>query len=114
MKTGFYPKLAFDSIKKNKKLYIPYILTCSGMAMMFYIIDFLASMTALDNMSGGSSARSMLGFGVWVIAVFSFIFLLYTNSFLMRRRQKEFGLYNILGMGKKNLGAVYLLETAIV
>lgn len=114
MKTGFYPKLAFDSIKKNKKLYIPYILTCSGMAMMFYIIDFLASMTALDNMSGGSSARSMLGFGVWVIAVFSFIFLLYTNSFLMRRRQKEFGLYNILGMGKKNLGAVYLWETAIV
>lgn len=114
MKTSFYPKLAFDSIKKNRRLYIPYILACSGMAMMFYIIDFLANMAALDNMSGGTSARGILSFGVWVIAAFSFIFLLYTNSFLMRRRQKEFGLYNILGMGKKNLSAVYLWETAIV
>ncbi|MGN1087144.1 MAG: FtsX-like permease family protein [Porcipelethomonas sp.] len=114
MKTGFYPKLAFDSIRKNRKIYIPYILTCSGMTMMFYIIDFLANMTELDNMSGGESTRNMLKFGVWVIAIFSLVFLLYTNSFLMRRRQKEFGLYNILGMGKKNLSTVYLWETLIV
>ena len=76
MRIGFYPKLAFDSIRKNRKIYIPYILTCSGMTMMFYIIDFLANMTEIDNMSGGESTRDMLKFGVWVIAIFSLVFLL--------------------------------------
>lgn len=114
MKSGFYPKIALGSIKKNKQLYIPYILTCSGMTMMFYIIHHLAAMPALDNMSGGSSTKTMLGFGVWVIAIFALIFLFYTNSFLMRRRQKEFGIYNILGMGKNNLSKVYAFETLFV
>lgn len=114
MKIGFYPKLAWDGIRKNKRFYLPYILTCAGMVMMFYIIHHLAAMPALDGMAGGSTTKLTLGFGVWVIAVFALIFLTYTNSFLMRRRQKEFGLYNILGMGKKNLGLVFLWETLIV
>ena len=114
MKIGFYPKLAWDGIRKNKRFYLPYILTCAGMVMMFYIIHHLAAMPALDDMAGGSVTKMTLGFGVWVIAVFALIFLTYTNSFLMRRRQKEFGLYNILGMGKKNLGLVFLWETFIV
>ena len=58
MRTGFYPKLAFDSIRKNRKLYIPYILTCCGISMMFYIIDFLANLTAIDSMPGGESTRN--------------------------------------------------------
>lgn len=111
MKTGFYPKLAVDGIRKNRQLYVPYILTCAGMVMMFYIIHFLAAMPALDYMAGGTTTKQMLGFGVWIIAVFASAFLIYTNSFLMRRRQKEFGLYNILGMGKKNLSRVYIWET---
>lgn len=111
MKRGFYPKLAWDGIRKNKRIYLPYILTCSGMVMMFYIIHHLAAMPALEQMSGGSSTAMILGFGVWVIAVFALLFLTYTNSFLMRRRQKEFGLYHILGMGKKNLSVVYVWET---
>ena len=114
MKTGFYPRLAWNSIKKNKRLYIPYILTCTGTIMIFYIIHYLAAMPALDHMSGGADTKRMLGFGVWVIAVFALAFLLYTNSFLMRRRKKEFGLYHILGMGKKNLSMVYFWETLIV
>lgn len=114
MKIDFYPRLAWDGIRKNKRLYLPYILTCAGMVMMFYIIHHLAAMPALDGMAGGSATKLTLGFGVWVIAVFALIFLTYTNSFLMRRRQKEFGLYNILGMGKKNLGMVYIWETVIV
>ena len=113
-KIDFYPRLAWDGIRKNKRLYLPYILTCAGMVMMFYIIHHLAAMPALDGMAGGSATKLTLGFGVWVIAVFALIFLTYTNSFLMRRRQKEFGLYNILGMGKKNLGMVYIWETVIV
>ena len=114
MKTGFYPRLAWDGIRKNKRFYLPYILTCAGMVMMFYIIHHLAAMPALDSMAGGATTKMTLGFGVWVIAVFALIFLTYTNSFLMRRRQKEFGLYNILGMGKKNLGLVYIWETMMV
>lgn len=114
MKLEFYPRLAWDGIRKNKRFYLPYILTCAGMVMMFYIIHYLAAMPALDDMAGGTTTKQILGFGVWVIAVFSLVFLTYTNSFLMRRRQKEFGLYNILGMGKKNLGLVYIWETLIV
>ena len=114
MNNRIYPRLAWDGIRKNKRFYLPFILTCVGMVMMFYIIHHLAAMPALDSMSGGSSVKLILGFGVWVIAVFAFVFLIYSNSFLMRRRQKEFGLYNILGMGKKNLSIVYIWETAIV
>ena len=113
MKRGFYPKLAWEGIRKNRRLYLPYILTCIGMVMMFYIIHYLAAMPTLDSMAGGSSTKLVLGFGVWIIAVFALVFLLYTNSFLMRRRQKEFGLYNILGMGKGHLGKMLFLESVI-
>ena len=114
MKFGFYPKLAWDGIRKNKRLYTPYILTCSGMVMMFYIIHYLAAMPVLNEMSGGRSTAMMLGFGTWIVALFALIFLFYTNSFLIRRRQKEFGLYNILGMGKGNLSRLLLWETVIL
>lgn len=109
-----YPRLAFDGIRKNKRLYLPYILTCIGTVTMFYIIHHLAAMPALKSMPGGDSTVMILGLGVWVVAFFSLIFLVYTNSFLMRRRKKEFGLYNILGMGKKNLSLVLLFETLTV
>ncbi len=114
MKTCFYPKLAVEGIRKNKRFYIPYILTCVGMAMMYYIIHYLSKMPVLDLIRGGGTTRMMLGFGTGVMAVFAFIFLIYTNSFLMRRRQKEFGLYNILGMGKKNISIVYFIETVMI
>lgn len=109
-----YPRLAVNSIKNNKRLYLPYILTSAGMVMMYYIISFLAKGNALDNILGGDIMKSTLTFGYIVIAVFSLIFLFYTNSFLIRRRKKEFGLYNILGMGKWNLGRVLVWESVIV
>lgn len=109
-----YPRLAVNSIKKNKRLYLPYILTSAGMVMMFYIISFLANGNALDNVTGGDIMQQTLTFGYIVIAVFSLIFLFYTNSFLIRRRKKEFGLYNILGMGKWNLGRVLVWESIVV
>ena len=114
MRFGFYPRLALDGIRKNKRLYIPYILTCTGMVMMYNIIHYLAAMQVLTSMSGGRTTAQMLGFGTWIVALFAFIFLFYTNSFLMRRRKKEFGLYNILGMVKRNLSRMLLWETAIV
>ena len=113
MKRGFYIRLAAEGISKNRKLYFPYILTCICMVMMFYIVAYLAMSADLSAVFGGDMLRSMLGFGVFVIAVFSLIFLYYTNSFLIRRRQKEFGLYNILGMGKRNLVKILLWENAL-
>lgn len=114
MRAGLYPKLAWDGIRKNKRFYLPYILTCIGMVMMFYIIHYLAAMPTLKDMPGGDTMEMVLGLGAWVVALFAVIFLFYTNSFLMRRRQKEFGLYNMLGMGKNHLSLLLLLENGIL
>ena len=114
MRRGFYRRLAWTGIKKNKKLYLPYILTCVGMVMMCYIISFLAQNKTFAAVPGGSSLQGFLNLGFGVMCVFALIFLFYTNSFLIRRRKKEFGLYNILGMGKGNLARVLCWETVII
>lgn len=114
MRGGFYIKLAWGSIVKNKRLYLPYILTCVGMVMMFYIVFFLSISDVIANIAGGDQMQLILGWGIYVIGAFSLIFLFYTNSFLMRRRKKEFGLYNILGMGKWNLARILVWETILI
>ena len=114
MKLSLYPKLAWDSIRKNKRLYLPYLLTCAGMVMMYYIISFLTASPTLEDMRGGRNVQEIMIFGCWIVALFALIFLFYTNSFLMRRRDREFGLYNILGMGKRDLGLLLLWETVLL
>ena len=74
MGIGFYPHLAWDGIRKNKRLYLPYILTCTGMVMMFYIIAFLAGDTMLKTVRGGSFVTEMLGLGTYVIMIFAVLF----------------------------------------
>ncbi len=113
MKAGFYPKLAISGIRKNKKLCIPYLLTCTGMIMMYYIILFIKYSDAIQYIRGSETVTTMMGFGAGVVAVFAAIFLFYTNSFLMRRRKKEFGLYNILGMNKWNISRIIFWESVI-
>lgn len=114
MKKGFYPKLAADGIRKNKRLYLPFILTCIGMVAMEYIITFLGLSKAILQLPGGETIRVMMSLGSFVIAIFAVIFLFYTNSFLLRRRKKEFGLFNILGMGKNNIAVILLWECLII
>ncbi len=114
MKRAFYLRLAWDGIRKNKKLYIPYILTCVCMTAMFYIVSFLSKEDSVQNISGGSEIQGILYLGSIVIGIFSLLILFYTNSFLIRRRKKEFGLYNILGMNKYNLSRVLIWESIIV
>ncbi len=114
MKAAFYPKLALDGIRKNRRMYFPYILTCVGMVMMTYIINYLKTAEAIAALPGCVVIRSFMNIGSFVLAVFSAFFLFYTNSFLLRRRKKEFGLYNILGMGKGNLGIVLFWESVFV
>lgn len=114
MKKSFYPKLAIDGIKKNKRLYFPYILTGMVMVMMSYIISFLSASEMLEHMEGGSTLRMILPLGSVVIGVFSLIFMFYSNSFIIRQRNKEFGLYNVLGMDKGNLGRIICWESLFV
>lgn len=113
MRGGFYIRLAKDGILKNRKFYFPYILTCICMIMMFYVVRFLSMSETFQTVRGGSMLQELLNMGAFVIAVFALIFLYYTNSFLIRRRQKEFGLYNILGMGKRNLVKILIWENLI-
>lgn len=115
MNTMFlYPKLALNGIKKNRRIYLPYILTCSGMVMMYYITSFLTVSSFVREMRGGSVMQQLLFFGCGVMVVFSAIFLFYTNSFIIRRRKTELGLYNILGMDKRNISRILLCETLMI
>ena len=109
-----YPKLAVNGIKKNRRIYLPYILTCAGMIMMYYITSFLAVSSFVEEMRGGKTMQMLLYMGCGVMVAFSAVFLFYTNSFIIRRRKTEFGLYNILGMDKRNISRILLWETFII
>lgn len=109
-----YPRLAWQGITKNKRLYLPFLLTCVGMVTMTYILLSLASSPILRTFPGGDTMPMIRGMGSFVMAAFAVLFLFYTNSFLIRRRNREFGLYNILGMGKGNLAKVLAWETVIM
>ena len=113
MKRGLYARLAWTGMVKNKRLYLPYGLSAAGMVLMFYILTGLSGSPVLEHMSGGGSSAIILRLGTVVIAVFALIFLFYTHSFLIRRREREFGLYNVLGMGKGSIARILLWETAI-
>ncbi len=111
MKGGFYSRLALDGIRRNSQLYLPYLMTCALMAAVYYILHFLSHDPAVLAMRGGSSLSFTLMLGRFVIVIFSLLFLFYTHSFLIRRRKKEFGLYNVLGMDKRNIARILLRET---
>ena len=117
MKAGFSPKLALLGIKKNARLYVPYLLSCAFMAAVLYVIAVLASTPALYAVNGKidgagtTTIQLVMSLGSGVISVFAALFLFYTNSFLLRRRKKEFGLYSVLGMDRGALGTILFWET---
>lgn len=115
MNAGFYFKIAKTNIKNNRKIYFPYILTSICMVMILYIVSFLANDPMIaKNFAGGATLQALLYLGVYIIIVFSALFLFYTNSFITKRRKREFGLMSVLGMGKKNISLVMLWENIIV
>ena len=114
MSAGLFTRLAVDGIKKNKKLYVPYIISLAGMVAISYVLYYLVEAPAISKMRGASVLYTLMGMGKLVMVVFSCLFLLYTNSFLAKRRNFEFALYNILGMNKKNVVRILLGETVIV
>ncbi|MGN0424379.1 MAG: FtsX-like permease family protein [Acetatifactor sp.] len=110
MNIRFSLKLAWSGMRKNGKLYLPYLLTCIGMVAMGYILQSISVCSLLEHMKGGGNVAMALSLGKFVVAVFASIFLLYSNSFLLRRRKKEFGLYHILGMGKRGIRRIIFWE----
>lgn len=111
MRNGMFVRLAIDNMKKNKGTYIPYMITCIGCIAMLYLMLFINVNPGIEKMHGGRDAQAIISLGIVVVGIFSCIFLLYSNSFLMKRRQKEIGLYNILGMEKGHISKMMLLET---
>ncbi len=108
-----YPKLAWQGIRKNAETYLPYLLMGILMVGVSYIMNYLTRPALMGALSMGGTTLMVLQMGKIVISVFSVIFLYYCNSFLIRRRMKEFGLYHILGMGKGNIARVMLWETLL-
>lgn len=114
MLRGYFTKLAINNLKNNGRLYTPFIGMNVVIIGMFYMLYAISDSGGLGSMAGGQSLRLILNFGVVIIGIFSVIALLYTNSFLMKRRQKEIGMFNVLGMGKRHLARVIGIETLMI
>ena len=111
----FYSKFALNNLVKNKRFIIPYVLSTIFTIMSFYILSSLAFGDNLNKLPNGIEAtKQVLSLGIIVIAIFSTIFLFYTYSFLVKRRVREFGLYAVLGMTKKQIAKILVLETIFI
>lgn len=114
MRKGLFPSLAWQNIRKNSKFYLPYILTVIGTVAGFYIVNAIASDEGVLRLRGAAYVKLMMFLGIIIIGIFSVIFLLYTNSFLMKRRKKELALYNMLGMEKRHIAGILCYESLYV
>jgi ABC-type antimicrobial peptide transport system permease subunit len=110
----FYLRLALGNVRRNKLTYLPYLIATAVMSGVFLLIAGLLFSESLTNTPSGRTATMMFGLGLVVYAIFTFAFMLYINNFLIKRRQKEFGLYGILGLDKRNVGRVLLWENLFV
>lgn len=111
MNSLLYAKLAKTNLSKNRQNILPYLLSCIGTVIMFYIMSTLAVSDGLKKMIGEAAIQEVMQFGVYIIGLFAVIFLIYSNSFLTKRRKKEFGLFQILGMEKKHLAKILFFES---
>ena len=111
MKLSLYARLAAQNIRKSRRLYVPYLLSGVCMVMIFYVLSALTGDPALLSMSGGAQMAMLLSLGVYVMMLFSALFLLYTSSFLMKQRGRELSLYNMLGMSKRHIVCIVFFET---
>ena len=113
MNKGMYRRLALNNIRKNYRFFIPRILCETGLTACFYIVLTLTLDNRLSNVKGGNYIPFFMLIGTVVIALLSLILMLYVSGFLMRQRKKEYGLYTVLGMEKRNVNRVLLLESAV-
>ncbi|MDD7389718.1 MAG: ABC transporter permease [Lachnospiraceae bacterium] len=113
MRHGFYLKMAVTNIKKNSRLYLPQMVTEAGLAAMFYILMTLSGDERLESVRGGNYLPTIMPLGTAVVGIMSVILIFYINSFLMKQRKREFGLYNVLGLEKRHVGRILFCESAI-
>ena len=111
MRNGLYPRLAAQNLRQNRRFFLPYLLALVGLAAAFYVMAALVFDPGAGQLRGANYVQVMMGFGMGVAGVFSAVLLLYSNSFLMKQRKRELGLYNILGMGKGNLALLQCWES---
>ena len=109
-KRSFFPRLALVNMVRNSRYYGPYLLSCGALAAMYYILRFLTWNEVIQTVRGAAYLQVMMSIGCFVVALFSTVLLLYANSFVMKRRQKELGLYNILGLEKRHIAALCFWE----
>lgn len=110
MRHHLYLRLAVGNIKNNRRFYLPFLFTAALTVVCFFI---MSSIGVNQTLPGGNTVQIIMHFGVIIVGLFSVIFLYYTNSFLIKRRKKELGLYNILGLEKRHIAAVLTLETVL-
>ncbi len=110
----FYPKMALSNLWRNRKTYLPYLLACVVSVFTFFTIVAINTNGALDGIRSETVVRSFTLIASVILAVFCGILIFYTNSFLIKRRKKELGLYSILGMEKMNIAFIMLFETVFV
>ena len=118
-KLSFYPRLAARSIKSNRQFYLPYLLTVIGTCAAMYILYALYFDPGFDRLGEGTAngqvyTQMFMSIGIALVTLFCFIFLIYTNGFLMKRRQKELGLYSVLGMSKRNIAGIMVYESLYI
>mgnify|MGYP000010701444 FL=1 len=113
MNSLLYAKLAKTNLSKNRQNILPYWLSCIGTVIMFYIMSTLSLSEGLKKMMGKATIQIVMQFGVYIIGLFAVIFLIYSNSFLAKRRKKEFGLFQILGMERNILQRFCFLKVCI-
>ena len=112
-KRSFFPRLALVNLLRNGRYYGPYLLSCGALAAMYYILRFLTWNEVIQTVRGAAYLQSMMSIGCFVVVLFSAVLLLYANSFVMKRRQRELGLYNILGLEKRHIAALCFWETVL-
>ena len=113
MKRGFFLKLARSNISKNRRFFLPRILSEAGLLCVFYIVFTLRADERILQLRGGQYIEVFMSIGVVVMMLLSVILLFYINSFLMKQRKREFGVYNILGLEKRHICRVLFHETAL-
>ena len=110
---NLYARMAVQNIKKNHRFFIPRILTEAGLLGSFYIVYTLYKDERMSSVYGGNYLPFFMFIGISVVTLLSVILMLYTNSFLMKQRKREFGLYNVLGLEKRHVGKILFFESAI-
>ena len=112
-KCKFYPRLALVNVTRNAQFYLPYLLSCGGTAAMYYMVVYLSRSEIVASVRGAGYLQSLMILGTGIVALFSIILLLYANGFVMKRRRKELGLYNVLGMEKRHIAHLMFWETLL-